>query len=188
MTTHPPVSMPSWRALLRDLLFLAAGVAMASVGLKCFLLPNDILDGGATGVSLLTELLTGIDLSYVLLIVNIPFIILGSRLISGPFAIRSAGAIVCLAITVHYATFPTVTNDKLLIAVFGGFFLGSGIGLAIRGGGVLDGAEVLAVSISKRSSLTVGDVIALFNIILFSVATILVNIETAMYSMLTYFA
>ncbi|MFN4769407.1 MAG: YitT family protein [Candidatus Kapaibacterium sp.] len=186
--SNSPASVPAWRALLKDIFFLTAGVAMASVGLKCFLLPNDILDGGATGVSLLTELLTGVDLSYVLLLVNIPFVVLGSRLISGGFAVRSACAIVALAVTVHYASFPTVTNDKLLIAVFGGFFLGTGIGLAIRGGGVIDGAEVLAVSISKRSSLTVGDVITIFNVVLFSVATILVNIETAMYSMLTYFA
>lgn len=161
---------------------------MASVGLKCFLLPNDILDGGATGVSLLVQLLTGVNVSYVLLLVNTPFVLLGARLLSKSFALKSSGAIVALAITVHYASFPVVTNDKLLIAVFGGFFLGAGIGLAIRGGGVIDGTEVLAVSISKRSSLTVGDVIALFNVILFSVALVLVNIETAMYSMLTYFA
>ena len=181
-------SIAPWKALLRDILFLCGGVFMASIGLKGFLLPNDILDGGATGVSLLTEVLTGIDLSYILLFVNIPFVLLGARLISKAFALRSAGAIVALAITVHYASFPTVTTDKLLIAVFGGFFLGTGIGLAIRGGGVIDGAEVLAVSVSRRSSLTVGDVITIFNVILFSCATILVNVETAMYSMLTYFA
>jgi len=93
-----------------------------------------------------------------------------------------------LALLVHYIELPTITADKLLIAVFGGFFLGSGIGFSIRGGAVIDGTEVLAIQVSRKSSLTVGDFITVFNLGLFLVAAVLVGLETAMYSMLTYFS
>lgn len=171
---------------VKDTLFISAGVFMASIGLKGFLLPNGFLDGGATGVSLLLSSFTHIELSFIILIVNFPFIIIGARQISFQFALKSTIAILTLSVLVHFITIPAVTSDKLLIAVFGGFFLGAGIGFAIRGGAVIDGTEVLAINVSKNSSLTVGDFIALFNILLFSVAALLINIETAMYSMLTY--
>ena len=171
---------------VRNFLFIAVGVIMASIGLKGFLLPNKFLDGGAMGLSLLMEILTRADLSLLIVGINLPFILLGARQISVVFAIKSGLAIISLALLVHFIELPTITSDKLLIAVFGGFFLGSGIGFSIRGGAVIDGTEVLAISISRKSSLTVGDFIALFNIVLFSVAAILVNIETAMYCMLTY--
>lgn len=171
---------------LKDFLFISAGVCMASIGLKGFLLPNEFLDGGAMGVSLLLEIFTKVELSIIIVLVNIPFIIIGAKQISRPFAIKSALAIFALSILVHYISFPAITSDKLLIAVFGGFFLGAGIGLSIRGGAVIDGSEVLAINVSRTSSLTVGDFITVFNIILFLVAAVLVNVETAMYSMLTY--
>ena len=161
---------------------------MASIGLKAFLLPNNFLDGGAMGVSLLLQMLTRFDLSILIILVNLPFIVLGARNVSMQFAIKSSLAIFALATLVHFIELPTITDDKLLIAVFGGFFLGSGIGLSIRGGSVIDGTEVLALSVSRRSSLTVGDFIAIFNIILFALAALIVSIETAMYSMLTYIA
>lgn len=173
---------------IKDVLFISMGVLFASIGLRGFLLPNDFLDGGAMGVSLLLDILTGIELSYLIILVNLPFIILGARQISLSFAVKSIVAILCLAILVHFETFPIITNDKLLIAVFGGFFLGAGIGLTIRGGAVIDGTEVLAISVSRKSSLTVGDFIAVFNIVLFALAAFLVGIEKAMYSMLTYLA
>lgn len=159
---------------------------MASIGLKAFLLPNNFLDGGAMGVALLMQILTKIDLSLLIILVNLPFIVLGARNVSMQFAIKSSLAIFALATLVHFIELPTITDDKLLIAVFGGFFLGAGIGLSIRGGSVIDGTEVLALSVSRRSSLTVGDFIAIFNIILFALAALIVSIETAMYSMLTY--
>lgn len=171
---------------IRDVIFISVGVTMASIGLKGFLLPNKFLDGGAMGLSLLVEILTKANLSILIVGINLPFILLGARQISLVFAIKSAMAIVSLALLVHFIELPTITSDKLLIAVFGGFFLGAGIGFSIRGGAVIDGTEVLAISVSRKSSLTVGDFIALFNIVLFSVAAILVNIETAMYCMLTY--
>lgn len=173
---------------VKDFLFICLGVTMASIGLKGFLLPNHFLDGGAMGVSLLLQIITGLDLSYLIILVNLPFIILGAKQISYEFAVKSTLAIIVLSILVHFISLPAITNDKLLIAVFGGFFLGAGIGLSIRGGAVIDGTEVLAINVSRKSSLTVGDFIAIFNIILFLMAIALINVETAMYSMLTYLA
>lgn len=180
------------RLLRRDqvmsALLIVAGIAAAIVGLKCFLLPNQFLDGGVTGISLLANLSTGVDISLLILLINIPFIYIGWRSMGKTFAIKTAIAVVVLAIGVHYIPSPIMTHDKLLIAVFGGFFLGAGIGLTMRGGAVIDGTEVLAVYVSRNSSLSVGDFIAIFNIILFITAAFLENAETAMYSMLTYLA
>ncbi|WP_075351655.1 YitT family protein [Algoriphagus marinus] len=176
-----------WRQI-KDFIFISIGVFMASIGLKGFLLPNGFFDGGAMGISLLLELLTPMNLSVLIILVNLPFILLGARQVSVAFAIKSTLAIFGLALLVHFIEFPTITADKLLIAVFGGFFLGSGIGFAIRGGAVIDGTEVLAISVSRTSSLTVGDFITVFNVFLFIVAAFFVNLETAMYSLLTYFS
>lgn len=171
---------------LKDYTYIILGVITASIGLKGFLLPNHFLDGGAMGIALLIENLTNIDLSILIVVVNLPFILIGIKQVSLQFAIRSALAIFGLAFLVHFISIPALTQDKLLIAVFGGFFLGAGIGLTIRGSAVIDGTEVLAISISRKSSLSVGDFIALFNVVLFAVAALLINVETALYSMLTY--
>lgn len=167
---------------------LAMGVLSAGFGLKGFLLPNHFIDGGAVGISLLISEVTDWPLSILLLLVNIPFVILGLRTIGLDFAIKTAIGIVALAIAVEVIPYPQITEDKLLVSVFGGFFLGAGIGLSIRGGGVIDGTEVLALNISKRSGLSVGDLIMIFNIIIFSVAAYLLSVETALYSILTYLA
>jgi uncharacterized membrane-anchored protein YitT (DUF2179 family) len=173
---------------MRDFAFICVGVILASIGLKGFLFPNNFLDGGAMGVSLLLRILTGINLSVLIVLVNLPFILMGAKQISVSFAVKSSLAILVLAILVHIIQVPTITEDKLLIAVFGGFFLGAGIGFSIRGGAVIDGTEVLAISVSRKSSLTVGDFIAVFNVLLFILAATIVSVETAMYSMLTYFS
>lgn len=165
---------------------LSMGVLSAGFGLKGFLLPNEFIDGGAVGISLLISEVTGFSLSILLILVNIPFIILGFRTIGIDFAIKTALAIIALSIAVETIPYPQITQDKLLVAVFGGFFLGGGIGLAMRGGGVIDGTEVLALNLSKRSGLSVGDLILIFNIIIFSVAAWLLSLETALYSILTY--
>ncbi len=175
-----------FRRHAKDAVFILAGVCCASLGLKGFLLPSRFLDGGAMGLALMVQALSEIDLSLLIVAMNLPFIVMGARQFSIAFAVKSSAAIVLLAMMVHFLSFPPVTVDKLLIAVFGGFFLGAGIGFAIRGGAVIDGSEVLAVSVSRRSSLTVGDFIAVFNVVLFAGAALLFSIETAMYSMLTY--
>jgi len=167
---------------IKDFILICIGVVMASIGLKEFLLPNNFLDGGAMGLSLLTEIMTGVELSFLIVLINLPFIIIGAKQISMEFAVKSALAILALSLLVHFITLPAITTDKLLISVFGGFFLGAGIGFAIRGGAVIDGTEVLAIYVSKKTSLSVGD------FILFSFSALLVSVETAMYSMLTYFA
>jgi uncharacterized membrane-anchored protein YitT (DUF2179 family) len=158
----------------------------AAFGLKSFLLPNGFLDGGAVGISLLANVLTGIDLSYLIVIINIPFVLIGYTQVSKVFAVKTLVAIIALAVGLAFLDFPLVTNDKLLISFFGGFFLGLGIGLSIRGGSVLDGTEVLAIYTSRKTPLTVGDFILILNIGIFSVAAYLLNIETALYAILTY--
>ncbi len=174
--------------LLRETLFLAIGVFSAGFGLKGFLLPNKFIDGGATGLSLLIQVISDASLGILLLLVNLPFILLGAKTISKRFAIKSILAITALAIVVHFVPYPIVTSDKLLIAVFGGFFLGLGIGMSMRGGGVIDGTEVLAIYLSRKWHLTVGDVLLLINILIFSAGAYLLDVETALYAILTYLA
>jgi uncharacterized membrane-anchored protein YitT (DUF2179 family) len=174
--------------LIFDWLMLLAGVIVAAIGLKGFLLPNRFIDGGITGVSMLLADLTRVPLPLWLVIVNIPFILIANRLIGRTFAIQSGIAILGLAFAVAVIPFPPLTSDKLLGAVFGGFFVGAGVGLAIRSGGVLDGTEILAVILSARTFATVGEVILLLNVIIFSFAAVFLGIEPALYSMLTYLA
>lgn len=174
--------------LIKDFFYVTAGILMACVGLKGFLLPNGFFDGGAMGISLLINRFLFIDLSLIILVINVPFILMGYRQISGEFAIKSTIAIFFFAVLVHWINIPSLTQDKLLISIFGGIFLGAGIGLTIRGGAVIDGVEVLAIQVSRKSSLSVGDFIAIFNMILFLIVAALVNLETAMYSMITYIA
>jgi len=171
---------------LKDVFLIAGGIASAAFGLESFLLPNNFIDGGATGISLLISELGNVPLYILLLLINIPFVFLGFTLVSKNFAIKTALAITGLAICVATVHFPNVTHDKLLVAVFGGFFLGMGIGLAVRGGAVIDGTEVLAIFLSRKFGTTIGDIIIVINIIIFSAAAWLLSIETALYSMITY--
>lgn len=176
------------RHFFQEILLMCLGIFSASFGLGGFLLPNSFIDGGVTGISLLTETVTGVSFSILLVSINLPFLMLGYKTMGKKFAIRSLVAIVLLAIIVHWIHYPTVTQDKLLIAVFGGFFLGIGIGLAMRGGAVIDGTEVLAVYLSRRTGLSIGDVILVFNIVIFSFGAYILSVETALYAILTYLA
>ncbi|HBF88599.1 MAG TPA: hypothetical protein DDX39_08150 [Bacteroidales bacterium] len=170
----------------KDIFLIILGVMAAGFGLKGFLLPNNFIDGGVTGISMIFSELSNFSLSIFLILINLPFLILGYSTISKQFAIRSAFGIILLAAVVHFIPAPVITEDKLLIAIFGGFFLGLGIGLAIRGGSVIDGTEVLAVFISRKTSLTIGDVILIFNLFIFSIAAYVFSFETALYAILTY--
>lgn len=172
-----------------NILLIVAGIFSASLGLKGFLLSSRFIDGGVTGISMLLADVAGVPLAVLLPLLNLPFIALGYKQIGKTFAIKSALAIGGLALCLAVVKFPDVTPDLLLTAVFGGFFIGAGIGLAMRGGAVLDGTEVAALLISRSSSLLrVGDVILLLNIVIFSTAAFLLGINIALYSMLTYFA
>lgn len=170
-------------------MLVALGILSAAFGLKGFLLSSHFIDGGVTGVSMLVSGITGLPLALFLPLINIPFIALGYRQIGAKFALKSALAIAALSACLALVHFPDVTPDKLLTAVFGGFFIGAGIGLAMRGGAVLDGTEVAALLISKRSSLLrVGDVILILNVFIFSAAAFFLGVESALYSILTYYA
>ena len=173
-------------SLVQDAIFMLTGVAAAAFGLESFLLPNHFIDGGVTGISLLLVELTGLRLSVLLFLVNIPFLVLARIVIGKRFAVKTAVAITLLALTIFFVHFPEVTEDKLLVSVFGGFFIGIGIGLSMRGGSVLDGTEVLAIFLSRRIGIKVSDWVILINLVIFGFAAYLLSIEQALYSLLTY--
>jgi uncharacterized membrane-anchored protein YitT (DUF2179 family) len=168
------------------LVMIATGITSAALGLKGFLIPNDFIDGGATGITLLISSLTGWPVSALLIIINIPFIWLGYKRVDKIFALKTFVAILVLAAVLFFTTFPLITHDKVLTAVFGGFFLGLGIGLAMRGGCVIDGTELLAVYINPRSFLSIGQIILVINIVIFGIAAFFISVESALYSILTY--
>ncbi|MBK6331344.1 MAG: YitT family protein [Bacteroidetes bacterium] len=174
------------RRRIKDTVLISAGIFSAAFGFKGFLLSNHFIDGGATGMSLLISALTDIPLSILIICINIPFMILAYNIMGRTFAIKTALDITGLAICLATVQFPNVTNDNLLVAVFGGFFLGAGIGLAVRGGAVIDGTEVLAIYLSRKFGTTIGDVVIVINVLIFSAAAYFLSIETALYSMITY--
>ena len=180
--------MVSLKRNIKNFILIVVGIFSASFGFKGFLLTNDFIDGGATGISLLVAAVTDIPLYVLIIAVNIPFILMGYKIMGKKFALRTALAISGLALCVAVVPFPNVTNDDLLVAIFGGFFLGAGIGLAVRGGAVIDGTEILAIYLSKKFGTTIGDIIILINVIIFSFAAYLLSIEIALYSMITYIA
>lgn len=172
---------------IRSFALLVLAIFSASMGIKGFLLSSRFIDGGVTGVSMLLATALGWPLSVLIAVINLPFIIMGYRLIGRTFALRSALGIGGLSLCLALVPFPDITPDKLLTAVFGGFFLGAGIGLAIRAGGVLDGTEIAALLISRHShSFRVSDVILALNIVIFLAAAFILGIESALYSILTY--
>ncbi|MGB5228435.1 MAG: YitT family protein [Eudoraea sp.] len=176
------------KLFIKDTFFISIGILSAAFGLESFLLPNRFIDGGVTGISLLITETTTLPLYSLILLVNLPFLLLGLKVIGKNFAIKTTIAILGLSLTLALIEFPEVTKDKLLVSVFGGFFLGAGIGLSIRGGGVLDGTEILALYLSRRMSTKIGDIIIVINIIIFLAAAYMLSIESALYSMLTYLA
>ncbi|MCL7986875.1 YitT family protein [Sphingobacterium sp. lm-10] len=169
-----------------DVIFLILGVLFASFALKSFLVPNHFLDGGVTGISLLLHEVYGWNLGILLVLLNVPFIALSFAKVGRNFAIRSSLTIVLIALTMHFVSFPELTHDRLLVAMFGGFFMGIGIGLSMRGGGTFDGMEVLALLTFKRSSFTITEIILGMNMIIFIVAAAFIGVETALYAILTY--
>ncbi len=172
---------------IKRVFMILIGILSASFGLEAFLIPNGFIDGGVTGISMLMAHVTGIPLYYWIVIINLPFVIMAYLQINLRFAVYSIFAIALLAITLAFVPFSSVTEDKLLISIFGGFFLGLGIGFAVRGSSVIDGTEILALAVSKRTFLSVGDTILVLNVIIFSFAGYLLGLETALYSLITYF-
>jgi uncharacterized membrane-anchored protein YitT (DUF2179 family) len=172
---------------IQDLIFIILGVLTAAFALKGFLVPNKFFDGGVTGISLLIHEIYDVNLALVILAANLPFIILSMYAINYSFAIKTLVCIILLGLCLHYLPYPIITDDKLLISIFGGFFLGLGIGLTMRAGCAVDGIEVLAIYAWRRSSFSISEIILALNIIIFSIAAFRFGLQVALYSMLTYF-
>lgn len=179
----------NWRSLfsVSSVVYSLLGVLAAMIALEGFMLPNHFLDGGVTGIAIVTEEIFGIPFTILLVVFNLPFIYLGYRKIGKTFALRSLMAIVLLTLLMHFIEIPAFTDDKVLIAVFGGFLIGLGIGLVIRGGSVLDGMEIMAFYTTRNSSFSTGEIILAFNAVIFISAAFVFSIESVMYSFLVYF-
>ena len=187
--TTPAQSINHPNSELKNALFIIAGVFSAAFGLESFLLSSHFIDGGVTGVSMLLATGFKLPLSLLILVINLPFIALGYKQLGRRFALRSGLGIGGLALVLAFVPFPDVTHDLLLTAVFGGVFIGAGIGLAMRGGAVLDGTEIAALLVSRYAVLLkVSDLILILNVVIFGVAVLVLGTEPALYSMLTYFA
>ena len=176
-------------AAVKDTLYIISGILICGFALKSFLVPNSFFDGGVTGISLLISELYHINIAYVIIPANIPFIIMGMFQINKRYAWRTLAAIIGVGICLQFIPYPQgITHDKLLVCIFGGVFMGGGVGLAIRGGCALDGIEVLALYTLKRSSFTISEIILGINIIIFSIAAFKLGLPTALYSIITYYA
>lgn len=174
------------KRLISEVFQIFIGIILASLGLKMFLLPNGFLDGGVTGIAILLSELFNVNISVLLLIVSIPFLVLAWFTLTKRIFIKSILSIIGLAIFIYFENFTAVTDDKLLIAIFGGLFLGAGIGITIKNGAVLDGSEILGIFINERLGISIGKVILGFNAILFAATALLLSVEVAMYSILTF--
>jgi uncharacterized membrane-anchored protein YitT (DUF2179 family)/HD superfamily phosphodiesterase len=170
-----------------DFFLILMGVIIAAFALNSFLVPNGFFDGGITGISLLIHEIYDLNLAYVIVIANLPFIVMCVYAINWEYAIKTCLCILLLGFFVLYVPYPIITSDKLLVSIFGGFFLGTGIGLTMRAGGAIDGIEVLALYTWRRTSFTISEIIMAINIVIFSIAAFRFGIEIALYSMLTYF-
>ena len=178
--------IPHW---LSDSFSVLIGILSCSFALKSFLVPNAFFDGGVTGISLLIHELYHINIAVVIVTANIPFIIMGIFQVNKRFAWKTLFAIIGVGICLQFVPYPDrITQDKLLVCIFGGVFMGTGIGLAIRGGCALDGIEVLALYTLKKSSFTVSEIILGINVIIFSIAAFKLGLPTALYSIITYYA
>jgi uncharacterized membrane-anchored protein YitT (DUF2179 family) len=172
--------------LFSEYVQIAIGIVLASIGLKAFLLPNGFLDGGVTGIAILINTQFDINISFLLVLLSIPFLILGYFTLSRRNMIKSIFTIVLLALSIQLETFETITEDKLLISIFGGLFMGLGIGITIRNGAVLDGSEILGIFLNDRFAIEIGKTILFFNVILFGITALVISVEIALYSILTY--
>ena len=179
------IPVPSW---LSEILYTASGILFCGFALKGFLIPNQFFDGGVTGISLLVHEIYHVNIAYVIILANIPFIIMGAYQINRRFAFRTLLAVVGLGLCLLFIPYPQITSDKLLVSIFGGVFMGIGVGLAIRGGCALDGVEVLALYTGKKVSFTISEIILGINILIFLIAATMLGLPTALYSILTYYS
>lgn len=170
------------------MLQIIVGAGLAIFAMKGFMIPNRFMDGGVTGISILLHEISHINISIFIIVFNLPFIYLGYKKIGKTFAVQTTLAVILLAVGLLFINIQPVTKDKLLIAIFGGILIGTGVGLVIRSGGVIDGAEVIAVFTKRRTGFSNSEIIMLFNTFIFAGAAFHFGYETAMYSLITYFA
>jgi uncharacterized membrane-anchored protein YitT (DUF2179 family) len=178
----------SKRKLFGNVVIVPIGALLSAVGLEIFLVPNHILDGGITGISIILAYLTNIPLGLFIALLNIPFIIIGYKQIGKTFAWTTLYAILCLSIfTSAFIPVPEITSDPLLASVFGGIILGMGVGLVIRNGGSQDGTEILSILMNKKTPFSVGEIVMFINIFILGSAGFFFGWDHAMYSLLAYF-
>ncbi|MDD3594453.1 MAG: YitT family protein [Candidatus Gastranaerophilales bacterium] len=176
------------RLVLKNLIFLTIGAFIAATGLEEFLVPNNIIDGGVVGISIMASYVTKLPLGMFLICLNIPFLIYGYKQLGRGFLVYSLYAVVMLAIFVtllHKS--PNATDDLFLACIFGGIIVGLGVGLILRNNGSLDGTEIVAMSIGKNIPFSVGEIIMFINLFILGSAAFIFGIEKAMYSIATYF-
>lgn len=173
---------------LKNLLQIIIGAGMAVFAMKGFMIPNKFMDGGVTGISILLHEISHINISIFVVVFNLPFVYLGYKRIGKTFAVQTTIAIILLAIGLLFTDISPITTDPLLIAIFGGILIGTGVGLVIRSGGVIDGAEVIAVFTKRRTGFSNSEIIMLFNTFIFAGAAFHFGLETAMYSLITYYS
>lgn len=178
-----------WKVVwnLKNILLILVGTSLAVLAMKGFMIPNRFMDGGITGISILLHEIFHINISFLVIILNAMFVYLGYKRIGKTFAVQTTLAVIILAIGLLFVDIKPITHDKLLIAAFGGILIGTGVGLVIRGGGVIDGAEVIAVFTGRKTGFSNSEIIMLINTVIFAVAAFQFGIETAMYSIITYF-
>lgn len=178
----------SWVVVVLNYGIMVVGILLASLALEVFLIPNKIIDGGITGVSIILSFLTNIKLSIFIIIINIPFLLLGFKHLGKNFLIQATVGMALFSFLLEmFKRADMVTDDVLLATVFGGILLGIGVGFVIRYGGCLDGVEIVAILINKKTSFSVGQVILLINLVIYIVAGILFGWDRALYSIMTYF-
>ncbi|HLO38470.1 MAG TPA: YitT family protein [Lacibacter sp.] len=179
----------NWKQVfdLRNILQILVGVSLAVLAMRGFMIPNRFMDGGITGISILLHEIFHWNISILTLLLNAPIIYLGYRRIGKTFAVQTILAVVLLAIGLQFIDIHPITTNPLLIAIFGGVIIGCGVGLVIRSGGVIDGAEVIAVFTKRKTGFSNSEIILLINFLIFTVAGTQFGLETAMYSLITYF-
>lgn len=173
---------------LSRIIFIMIGAALVSIGLEIFLLPNNVIDGGMTGISIIASHLTGVSLGVFIVLLNLPFVIIGYKQIGKTFALSTIFGVICFAIGVSILhPVPGITQDILLATIFGGIIMGAGVGLIIRNGGSLDGTEITAIILEKRSPFSVGEIVMFFNFFILGSSGFIFGWDRAMYSLIAYF-
>jgi uncharacterized membrane-anchored protein YitT (DUF2179 family) len=179
----------NWKAVFdpTSLVSILFGVVCAAIALEAFLLPNKFLDGGVTGIAIIVNLNFNVELNLLLVLINFPFFVIAWKKIGKTFTVQSILSVFLLTLVLHFLEIPTVTEDKVLIAVFGGVLMGVGIGMIIRGGGLIDGFEVITAYFQRNSALSASEITIFLNSLIMLFAAWFFGIEAAMYSILTYF-